>query len=667
MTNGGYLAGWDDDQQILNNPDVTNLNWESIKNYFTTYYVASYQPLASLSFGLEYKFFGENAFVHHFTNLMLHLINVVLLFFLLRKLFPDKRVVVLLVTAIFAFHPLQTEVIGWISTRSTLLYAGFFLLSCSFYLNYLQKENRKGIHLFLCFLFFTLSLFTKATAVTLPVVLFLLDYYVGRKFSWKLILEKIPFLIGSVVIGLMSIDSRKVLDSIGDFSTYYSFLEKVALSSYTLVFYFVKAVAPSNLYTYYGYPMKLDDTGIGMLYWLSPLALILILGLIWFVNKKSKSSFKREWMFGFFFFAINIGLVINFTPFGPTMAAERYMYLPIVGISICLMLLLNELIHRSDLKNAVYGVIGAVLVVFAVKSRQQSYVWESRETLWKNAIEHTNAVYPWMELGNEYQKRGLTDRAIEYYNGGVQLNPYYTNVYYYRGLAVKTKGDKAYAKIDFERVIKAGGTKKADAFYERGLLYEDMQMLDSAIVDYDSAMFYKPEGPAMFRKNILTGNSSGAVGSQSVLSQRLLTMMNRSDSLMNSAALPEALEVLENVLLLNPSMERALMSKGLILSNQENFIGAAEAFTQIIEENPAHERARLSRGYAYTQTKAYEKSIVDYDYVVNELGNKTGEVLYFRAIAYLNAGMQQKGCEDINRAIETGHTAAAQLKAQACK
>lgn len=668
VTNGDYLAGWDDDQQILNNADVTNLSWQSVKNYFTTYYVASYQPLASLSFGIEYSFFGENAFVHHFTNLLLHLLNVVLLYWLLGKLFAEKGFLVLFVTAIFAFHPLQTEVVGWISTRSTLMYSGFFLLSCISYINYLTKDVGKMKNLIFCALFFTLSLFTKSASVTLPIVLLLLDYYYKRGFSWRLILEKAPFFLGSVAIGLASIDSRKVVDSIGSFSDYYSFIEKVGLSSYTLVLYFWKSLVPSKLMTYYGYPMKLEEgEGLGLSYLISPLWLVLLLLALWFVYKKSSEKFRREWVLGLSFFAVNIGLVINFTPFGPTMWAERYMYLPILGVFICLGLLLYELSKVAIIKNAVYSVSTLVLLFFAYQSRVQSYIWEDRVSLWTNSIQHTNAVYPWMELGNEYQKRGEIDKAIEYYNGGVKLNPFYTKIYYYRGMAIKTKGDKAYAKIDFERVIKSGGDKKADAFYERGLLYEDMDMMDSALVDYDSALFYDETSPAMFRKNFLTGTPAGGVGGQNLLMQRVLGMMSKSDSLMKSGALPEALDVLEGVLLINPQMERALLSKGLILSNQGDFQNALGAFDKAIEVNGKNQQSRLSRAFALTQTRQFQKSIEDYSYVVDSIGTTDGEVFYFRAIAYFNNRQKPEACTDLDKAISLNYAAANQLKEQQCK
>lgn len=667
VTNGEYIAGWDDDQQILSNEDVTNLSWESVNNYFSTYYVASYQPLASLSFAIEYHFFGENAFVHHFTNLMLHLINVVILYWLLGKIFVKKRLLVLFVTVIFAFHPLQTEVVGWISTRSTLMYAGFFFLSCISYINYLTRENRKVANLLLCVLFFALSLFTKSASVTLPLVLLVLDFYFRRKFSWRVLVEKVPLFMGSVAIGLVSIDSRKVVDSIGQFSDYYSFIEKIGLTSYTLVQYFWKSLAPSELMTYYGYPMKMEEGEIlGLEYLISPLWLVLLLFILWWVYKKSSADFRRQWLLGIAFFAVNIGLVINFTPFGPTMWAERYMYLPIIGVFICLGLLLHELSKRGVMKNAVYVTVILLLIFFAYRSRVQSYIWEDRVSLWTNSIQYTNAVYPWMELGNEYQKRGEIDKAIDYYNGGVKLNPYYTKVYYYRGMAIKAKGDKAYAKTDFERVIKSGGDKQADAFYERGLLYEEMNMPDSALADYDSAMYYNEESPAVFRKNLLS-SSSGDKGQQQVLMQRLSGMMSRGDSLMKAGKLPEALGVMDGVLIINPSMERALITKGLILSNQGRFKEATEVFDKAVEVNGSNVQSRLSRAFAFTQTRQFQKSIDDYSYVVDSIGTRDGEVFYFRAIAYFNNRQKERACNDLDESIRLGYQAAVKLKQQQCK
>ena len=118
---GDYLIGWDDDQQIINNPDVLHLSWESFRNYFSTFYVNSYQPLSLLSFGVEYYIFGKNPLVPHITNFLLHIANIVLVYLFLGKILSVKKYLLIFIVAVFAFHPLQTELLGWISTRSTLL------------------------------------------------------------------------------------------------------------------------------------------------------------------------------------------------------------------------------------------------------------------------------------------------------------------------------------------------------------------------------------------------------------------------------------------------------------------------------------------------------------------------------------------------------------------
>ena len=161
-----------------------------------------------------------------------------------------------------------------------------------------------------------------------------------------------------------------MLDSIGSFSDYYSFIEKTGLSSYTLVLYFWKSIAPTKRMTYYGYPMKLEEgVGLSLKYILAPLALVLLLVILWWVYKKSSEYFRRQWVLGIAFFAVNIGLVINFTPFGPTMWAERYMYLPILGVFTCLGLLLHEFAKKPVLKKAVYVTGVLALLFFAYISR----------------------------------------------------------------------------------------------------------------------------------------------------------------------------------------------------------------------------------------------------------------------------------------------------------
>ncbi|QTE24335.1 tetratricopeptide repeat protein [Polaribacter cellanae] len=659
-TNGNYIVGWDDDQQILNNADVLNFSWESIKNYFSTYYVASYQPLASLTFGLEYYFFGANAKVHHITNLIFHLLNIILVYNIINRLFLKKKVIVWLVTLVFAFHPLQTELLGWVSTRSTLLGMFFYLSAVLSYILYI-KSHRKRKYIIICSLFFVLSLFTKSSAVTLPLVLLLLDYYYKDRLNLKMVLYKIPFFIGSIAIGLVSLDSRRVLDSLDDFKSYYTFLEKISISSYTILKYVWKGILPNDLVTFYPYPLKIKDAeSLDLIYLISPILLILLVILTIYIYLKSSDIFKKQWLLGCGIFIIHIGLYLNFTPFGPTMWAERYMYIPLIGLFICIGLLLTEFLSNKYFKNIIYLGLFLSLGVYAYKSRTQSYIWKDRISLWKNAIKNPNNTYPLQELGNEYQQRKEYVKAISYYNNAIKINPYLPEVYYYRGLAIKEKGDLNYAKIDFERVIKANGSKKAKAFFQRGLLFEKLNLLDSALVDYDSAIAINPKSEALLRKQLLSQINDP-------YSADIHKLTTKADSLFSKGNFAEALKKYDAILTLAPNLEKAMLHKGMILINLSKFTDANTVLTEVLKNNPSLEKARLSRAYSFTQLNLTAQAIKDYNYVTDVLNNKNGEVLYYKALAYLKANNREKACENLKLSKKKGYAVSKELLEKTCQ
>ena len=168
----------------------------------------------------------------------------------------------------------------------------------------------------------------------------------------------------------------------------------------------------------------------------------------------------------------------------------------------------------------------------------------------------------------------------------------------------------------------------------------------------------------MLRKNHLNGVSGEK--NNELFGKRLMTMLSKSDSLMKAGDLGQSLVMLDGVLTLSPGMERALITKGLILSNQGKFQEAAGVFARAIDVNGNNVQSRLSRAFALTQIRQFEKSIEDYSYVVDSIGTDNGEVFYFRAIAYLNNKAKEKACIDLDMAISLGYKAAKQLKKQQC-
>ena len=187
------FVNWDDGKNVFENPDIKSLGWQNIKKIFSTFYLGMYQPITTISFALDYKIAGLDPQQFHLTNLLFHLLNVWLVFMFILLL--TKNNVIAVVTALFfAVHPLHAESVCWVSERKDVLYAFFYLLSIITWINYL-KSGRKITFFFLSMFFFLLSLCSKSAAVTLPVLMILIDYYMGIKINFKSHLNKIPFFL----------------------------------------------------------------------------------------------------------------------------------------------------------------------------------------------------------------------------------------------------------------------------------------------------------------------------------------------------------------------------------------------------------------------------------------------------------------------------------------
>ena len=195
------LYGWDDGV-YLEDQHVKNLDGKSVGHFFSDFYLGMYQPLAVLSLSIDYEIYQEKATGYHFTNLLFHLLNIFLSFFFIYFL-TKKRNIALIVALLFAVHPMHVEAVSWIAARSTLLFSLFYLSALVFYLRYLDQG--KWNKLAITFLFFVLACFTKSMAVTLPLVLLLLDYFRERKFKPVTLIEKIPFVAVSIVFGIVTI------------------------------------------------------------------------------------------------------------------------------------------------------------------------------------------------------------------------------------------------------------------------------------------------------------------------------------------------------------------------------------------------------------------------------------------------------------------------------
>lgn len=666
-TQGEYLLNWDDNLQITNNSDVQNLSWQSIKNYFTTFYAASYQPLASFSFGIEYHFFGLNSLVHHVTNLVLHLLNIILVFVLLSKLLTDKKVLIYFVTAAFALHPLQTEMLGWISTRSTLMFSGFFVLACIQYINHVKENNGYKKSYFLAMLFFVLALFCKSTAVIFPILAFTFDYYYKRKVSLKLFLEKAPLFVGSFVFGYLSLLSRKVSESQGDFNDYYTLYEKLSISSYSMFLYLKKALFPYDLNIFYGYPYKLSEGElIGNSFLLAPLWMLLIAIFCFAIYKLNNKENSRLWLFGLSFFFVNIMIVVNVTPFSFTFLAERYMYLGVIGIFIALSAIVNGLISNSSmLKNGIYIALGVYIVVLSVSTRKRSHLWQNEFTLWTYVVGNaeTQVSYPYKHLGKIYADKKDHKQAIEIYNKGVKANPYSIDLYYWRGISIAETGDLNYAKIDFGRVINSKDEKfnrqKGNAYYHKAQILKKQNLMDSVQMFMDSAKAYNS------KLNLFDGDKIPVKAVQ--LRNVEQKILSRIDSLLKLKDYTNLITEYDNLSLIAPNNLNYQLEKGKLEIQTNQMNQSITTFSRVIEKDSVNKVALLSRAYVYSIINKNKESIQDYSTVLEKHKDNTGEVYYFRALAFLKGNELSKACQDILKSESLGFKVPIDIKKQMCK
>jgi len=500
VLDGGFLIGWDDGEQILNNPDVKSLTWENFKNFFSNYYLASYQPLASLSFAIEYYLFGANATVYHLTNLVLYLHNVVLLFLLLGQWFPKRRWLIYFVTLVFALQPFQVEVVAWISTRSTLLSFGFLFWAIYFYN---KRAKQQGSYFFVrnylaVFFLFLLACFSKSSAIVLTPFLFLIDWHY-RTLGYSRIIEKLPFLIVSFVFGIVSIDSREADVTLGEFYGSYDFLEHFLIRGKTLYFYMIEWFYTDALHIIRPFPTDFGFNSDALAvppHYVSQtvIAAAVLIGLIVWIFKSHDKEGKRGVIFGLGLFFIFIGLNLNFFAISINMLAERYNYMPSVGIAIVIYFVVLSK-ERATIVRIIFAfVVAAGLVRFALVSHNQIKHWKSTDSLFVHNAQHSHNSFSMNMLGQLLYANKDYLQALDWYQRSVALNPNNLESYVGRGMSWIAIGDNNNAINDFNTVLEASSAgakiKKAglsQTYFGMGRAYEK-ENRKLAITYYDSAV-----------------------------------------------------------------------------------------------------------------------------------------------------------------------------------
>lgn len=476
------FVDFDDPAMVSSNPYIqSGLTLESIRWAFTTGYMANWIPLSWLSHIIDIELFGLNPMAHHAGNVVLHVANTTLLFFFLRKVTaaPWRSA---LVALLFALHPMHVESVAWISERKDVLSGFFWILTLYAYSRYVE---RPGVARYVTVLgVFVLGLLSKPMLVTLPLILLLLDWWPLRRFSaqpmnqkvtpMRICLEKIPFILLSLCSSVITYWAQSA-----DGVSYqgYTFVARIGRALVSYVTYLWMTVWPLDLAVIYPFekypPSQFKIFGS-----------LLILFLITIVAIRLGKRFPYL-LVGWGWFMISLLPVIGLIQIGQHSVADRYTYLPHIGLFILIVWGVSDLCERWRVqRRVVAGVSAAVLITFTTLTMIQLSYWKNSFTLFSHAVAVTQG--NWVahhNLGRVLQDQGKIDESIVQFTASINAKPSYALAFLGIGVAYHKKGDLLSSVQAYKNALMFEPAMQ-EARLGLGLVYNDMGEREKALQEY---------------------------------------------------------------------------------------------------------------------------------------------------------------------------------------
>jgi len=524
------FINFDDPEYVYANPYVQKgLSLASISWAFTATHAANWHPVTWLAHMLVVQLFALNPAAHHLVNVLLHAANTVLLLHLLRSLtgtFWRSAVV----AALFALHPLHVESVAWIAELKDVLSTLFGLLTIYFYLWFVKQPDRRRYALVLvCFI---LGLMAKPMLVTLPVLLLLLDYWpLGRlgtikgdllmadkRSLWLLFREKIPLFTIATASCLITIYAQQhggAIHSLADSPL----TSRTGNALLAYLGYLGKTLWPWDLAILYPFLTEIPlakTVAAGIM--LAAITLLVIL-----FRKRHPYLFV-----GWFWYICSLVPVIGIVRVGQQAMADRYTYLPLIGIFIALVFGAVELTSQWEYRRAILLSVTVVILSLSafISWRQLSY-WRNNETLYAHTLAVTSDNYLiHNNIGFALDAEGKLDEALYHYNETIRIAPWYAKAYLNRGITLRKKGQLNEAMVSVREAIKLNpdftaayielglgmllnrlpheainyfqaalklDPELADGYYNMGLAYADLGNSQQAIEQFTKALLLKPD------------------------------------------------------------------------------------------------------------------------------------------------------------------------------
>lgn len=571
------FTNWDDIDQVTGNLDVQAAKF-SLKKIFSSFYVGMYQPLTTLFFSLIYKMGKLHAVWYHTWSLLLHLLNIFLVYTLLNKI-SGKKTIAIITSLFFALSPMQVEAVAWVSATGTVLFTSFYLASAIVYLLYNETASKKKY--VISIILFLFALLSKSAAVTLPLLLLLFDYYRGGTIRKKDLITKIPFFILSIVFGIITIYARQKAGHIIDISKYFSIYDRPFLIMYSLVYYILNNIIPFKLSAFHLYPAGTGHFLPARYYIYSSLLLLII-----FIIYKAK-SLRKDLLFGFLFFFLTIFVMIEIVPVGIQVVKERYTYISCIGIYFVISMLLVRLSEKDDVQKAVTVLVIAAALGFGYTSFSRVKIWKDSYTLWGDVLKkQPDCSSAYINRGNAYVVDEKYNEAISDYNEAIELEPAAADAYIDRAIAKSKQDDINGAIEDYDKAIEIGPAD-AEMYSERALLKIQIQNVAGAIKDFSSAISLDPSDEIYYNQRGVMYGINGKYY--------------------------DAIGDFDKAIKLKADYADAYSNRGYAEINLSQNEKAITDLTYSIKLNPYKDRTYYLRGVAYEQSNKKEEACADFE------------------------------------------------------
>src|SRR5438445_8753083 len=589
-----HFVNWYDDKNFLDNHHYRGLTWQQLSWMWTTH-LGHYIPLTWMTLGMDYLLWGMNPVGYHLTSLLLHAASAVVFYFVVVRILTlalprlADRGHALVASAgfaalVFAIHPLRVESVAWVTERRDVLSGLFYLLTLLTYLRSCERPELGRWWYGLSVALFGCALLSKSMAVSLPVVLLILEVYplrrLGGSLGWasasarRVYVEKIPFVLlaaAASALALLAQLSSRAMVSVAHLSA----LDRLAVSAYGLSFYLWKTVVRLNLSPLYMLPQTVNPAATPFIVSYGGVLAVTAIAL---ALRRRWPGLPAAWLA----YVVVLLPVLGIAQSGPQIAADRYTYLAALGWAILagagLMSCWRLSTSSTTGAPATWGLAGiatGVVIALGVLTWNQVQVWQDSERLWTHAVAvDPNSFMAHNNLGYALDRQGKLAEAIEHYRQALRIKPDYAEAHNNVGHALDGQGKPAEAIEHFQQALRIK-PETAEAHVNWGLALDRQGKPAEAIEQFQQALHIQPENAE--------------------------APDNWGDVLGQQGKPAEAIEHFQQALRIQPDYAEAHSNWGVVLGQQGKPAEAIGHFRQALRIQPEKAETHNNWGVALTQ------------------------------------------------------------------